>query len=59
MLFTFANSPILPLVGSALTKLAPDDATILVAACIVLPQLVVAAPRGAGSDLRTLDLPAH
>jgi len=31
------------LAGSELTKLAPDNATILVAACIVLPQFVVAA----------------
>src|SRR5258706_5810664 len=42
-LFTFANAPMLPLAGSYLTKLAPDDATILIAACIVLPQIVVAA----------------
>jgi MFS family permease len=40
-LFTFANAPMLPLAGSALTKLAAADATVLVAACIVLPQLIV------------------
>ena len=41
-LFTFANSPMLPLVGGEMTRLAPADATLLVAACIVLPQIVVA-----------------
>ena len=41
-LFTFANAPMLPLAASALTKLAPDQATILVASSIVLPQLIVA-----------------
>lgn len=41
-LFTFANAPMLPLAASALTKLAPDQATILVACSIVLPQLIVA-----------------
>jgi MFS family permease len=42
-LFTFANSPMLPLVSGEMTRLAPADATLLVAACIVLPQIVVAA----------------
>ena len=41
-LFTFANAPMLPLAASALTKVAPDQATILVACSIVLPQLIVA-----------------
>lgn len=40
-LFTFANAPMLPLAASALTRLAAGDAGILVAACIVLPQLIV------------------
>jgi len=41
-LFTFSNSPMLPLVSGEMTRLAPADATLLVAACIVLPQIVVA-----------------
>jgi MFS family permease len=41
-LFTFGNAPMLPLAGSELTRLAPEDATILIAACIVLPQIIVA-----------------
>ena len=41
-LFTFANAAMLPLVGSALTKRAGGEATLLIAACIVLPQIVVA-----------------
>jgi MFS family permease len=41
-LFTFANNPILPLAAGVLTKLAPENATILVAASIVLPQVIVA-----------------
>jgi predicted MFS family arabinose efflux permease len=32
----------LPLAGSELTRLVPEDATILIAACIVLPQIIVA-----------------
>jgi MFS family permease len=32
----------LPLMGSALTKRSPDWATVMIAACIVVPQLVVA-----------------
>lgn len=42
-LFTFANAPMLPLVGDILTEHVPEDATILIAACIVLPQAIVAA----------------
>jgi MFS family permease len=42
MLFTFSNAPMLPLASAAITKTAPDSAILLVAAFIVLPQLVVA-----------------
>lgn len=42
MLFTLANAPLLPLAASALTKRAGGDANLLIAACIVLPQLIVA-----------------
>ena len=53
-LFTFGNAAMLPLVGSALTKSAGDRASLLIAACIVLPQLIVAliSPRSAGSPRR-------
>jgi MFS family permease len=42
MLFTFANSPMLPLASTALTRHAGASASLLIAACIVLPQLLVA-----------------
>ena len=42
-LFHLANATMLPLMASAVTKQMPDRATILIAACIVVPQLVVAA----------------
>jgi MFS family permease len=42
MLFTLANAAMLPLAASALTKRASGDASLLIAACIVLPQLIVA-----------------
>jgi len=42
MVFTFANAPLLTIASSALTARAGDLATLLIAACIVLPQLVVA-----------------
>jgi MFS family permease len=42
MLFTLADSAMLPLVGGAVTKRAGADASLLIAACIVLPQLIVA-----------------
>jgi MFS family permease len=42
MLFTLANAPLLPLAASALTKRAGGDANLLIAACIVLPQVIVA-----------------
>jgi MFS family permease len=42
MLFTLANAALLPLAASALTKRASGNANLLIAACIVLPQLIVA-----------------
>jgi MFS family permease len=42
MLFTLANAALLPLAASVLTKRASGNANLLIAACIVLPQLVVA-----------------
>lgn len=42
MLFTLGNAAMLPLAGSALTARAGSVASLLIAACIVLPQLVVA-----------------
>jgi MFS family permease len=46
-LFHLANAAMLPLMGSVLTSRSADWATVLIAACIVVPQLVVAliAPR--------------
>jgi MFS family permease len=41
-LFTLSDAAILPIVGGALTKRAGAEASLLIAACIVLPQLVVA-----------------
>jgi len=41
-LFNLANAALLPLAGAALTKRATGEASLLIAACIVLPQLVVA-----------------
>lgn len=41
-LFHLANAAMLPLMGSVLTSRMPDWATVLIAACIVLPQLIVA-----------------
>ncbi len=43
LLFHAANSAMLPLVGSAVTMQSAKWATVLIAACIVVPQLVVAA----------------
>jgi len=43
MLFTLANAAMLPLAGNALTKRAGSAANLLIAACIVLPQFIVAA----------------
>jgi MFS family permease len=42
-MFHFANATMLPLMASMVTKQMPDQATVVIAACIVLPQLVVAA----------------
>ncbi len=42
MVFTFANAPLLTIASSALTARAGNLATPFIAACIVLPQLVVA-----------------
>ena len=43
MLFTLGNSAMLPLAGNTLTKEAGNFASLLIAGCIVIPQLVVAA----------------
>jgi MFS family permease len=43
MLFTLGNSAMLPLAGNTLTKEAGDFASLLIAGCIIVPQLVVAA----------------
>jgi predicted MFS family arabinose efflux permease len=43
MLFHLANSAMLPLMGSVLTMRSSQWATVQIAACIVVPQLVVAA----------------
>ena len=43
LLFHLANSAMLPLLGSVLTMRTADWATVLIAACIVVPQLLVAA----------------
>ncbi len=42
MLFHFANAAMLPLMGSVLTTRSSQWATVLIAACIVGPQLLVA-----------------
>ena len=42
-LFNFANAAMLPLVGSTLTMRSASLAPVLIAACIVVPQAVVAA----------------
>ena len=42
MLFTLGNSAMLPLAGNTLTKEAGNFASLLIAGCIVVPQLVVA-----------------
>jgi MFS family permease len=41
-LFHFANATMLPLMASLVTKQMPEQATVVIAACIVIPQLVVA-----------------
>jgi MFS family permease len=42
MLFHLANAAMLPLVGSILTTRSSNWATVLIAACIVAPQIIVA-----------------
>jgi MFS family permease len=42
MLFHLGNAAMLPLMGSLVTTRSSDWATVLIAACIVVPQLVVA-----------------
>lgn len=42
MLFHLANAAMLPLMASALTTKSSEWATVLIAACIVVPQIVVA-----------------
>ncbi|HZB93199.1 MAG TPA: MFS transporter [Stellaceae bacterium] len=42
MLFTLSNAALLPLASTALTRLAGSAASLLIAACIVLPQIIVA-----------------
>ena len=43
LLFHLANSAMLPLVGSMVTMRSGQWATVIIAACIVVPQLIVAA----------------
>jgi len=42
LLFHLANASMLPLMGSVLTMRSSESATVLIAACIIIPQLVVA-----------------
>jgi len=42
-LFTMSNAAMLPIASSAVTRRAGDEANLIIAACIVLPQLVVVA----------------
>ncbi|RAI43638.1 MFS transporter [Rhodoplanes roseus] len=42
VLFHLANAAMLPLMGGILTRRSSDWATVLIAACIVVPQIVVA-----------------
>jgi predicted MFS family arabinose efflux permease len=42
-LFHLANAAMLPLMGSALTSRSSEWATVLIGACIVVPQIIVAA----------------
>ena len=41
-MFTFANAAMLPLAAGAITRQAGDTASLLIAACVVLPQAIVA-----------------
>jgi len=42
ILFSLANTPMLPLVGAIVTMRSSQWATVLIAACIVVPQILVA-----------------
>jgi MFS family permease len=42
MLFTLGNAAMLPLIGNTLTKSVGSEASLVIAACIVVPQLIVA-----------------
>ncbi len=42
LLFTLANAAMLPLAGAEITRIAGDEANIVIAAAIVIPQFVVA-----------------
>jgi MFS family permease len=42
LLFTLANAPLLPLASTGITKSAGNAASLMIAACIVLPQAIVA-----------------
>jgi MFS family permease len=42
LLFQFANAAMLPLAGAEVTKQAGDTANLVIAACLLVPQLVVA-----------------
>lgn len=42
MLFTLSNAAMLPLAGTAVTQAAGDEANLIIAGCLVVPQLVVA-----------------
>ena len=53
MLFQLANAAMLPLMGSVMTVRSGQWATVLIAACIVVPQLVVAACVALGRPQRS------
>jgi MFS family permease len=40
-LFTLSNAAMLPLAGAAVTRRAGDEANLIIAACLMLPQLIV------------------
>jgi MFS family permease len=42
VLFQFANAAMLPLAGAEVTRMAGDGANLIIAACLVVPQAVVA-----------------
>jgi len=42
LLFTLGNAAMLPLIGNTLTKSVGSEASLVIAACIVVPQLIVA-----------------